>query len=1404
MGSWRLALCTWGRGMRSQRWVACALLASACSWAGAQSTMETQVTASNVTMYPHEISRIPPIMPKTIPGSGRPAALITMMYQVDTQDWDQARQRATAQLAVALGVPVDYFTVTLFAGIRTGPACTPLPGQQNPGPETLKCKDSVTGKYLLAPGIGGASSDWSLENADPRQCVPLQPSVPVVSKYSSKIALSSFNPVWTSPDELEQLSWQTEMCVSKINTSLLIYPLVLSSLFVTGFRDTGDGVTPGNANVQADKSRNITFDLWIVGDIPITWATFLMSKFQLNGTIPLPLYQPEVLDVTAKTTGFINISRQILSIKQNVNGRNTGFLNTLPVCFDPPIAAKGCYRIDHMLYEYPPLTEYKLKNLLLWSRTGIVTATQDVYENEFSTTAGPWPVFDWLLPKPSVVFGPWTQYTHPQKQYVYNESCVRGNPCPDPPQIAPSQRYLHSAILYTTWDFQSHAFRYLCNSDPGCGSDCLTNLTCLNGFKYFDNNFYFSSGSFKGDDNGVIPYLTLSDQDCPASCCSNRRMCMRVTDVLGYKVPFNAPMMLIFGGRTYQHKKDDMGRLIYHNCEHIPPDSLRPEWRSCQEMVVNDLWRYNILEDKWEFIKQDALISPTTGKSIGFPKARYAHASSLVQVIDPRDPGQKRQYMYIYGGIGPQCAGSVCSDVWQYEIGWAAQAYYPKLVGGDWMRGNTWQKLKNCPYGGRYHHHMVTTSSQEYMYVYGGQTLGGYQQTLLRYRVATDLWEDVGATSYGRQSLIRYMYDYTGQAVPYVLATDQYDPKIDYPCNAAYSFTGIQAHCRVCPTCGLQIKKLAEGGVFPAPRGDHGFASLLIPGDADESLIVFGGFRTTWGSGNDPSTACPATTASNSESTTTTLAQIMSTTRAAKTTAAAVETTTRTAKTTSTRKGDVPNIGTFPTIGGEAGALVTKPTTAPTTAATTSIGSSTAETEAGATTTSESSTIAMTEITAESETTTGSPSSTTAGMRGGFTTSTARTTQLETTTTKRTTTTETTTVNKGGPVAGCNPKYYFGDLWMYNAQQTLWSEVAITGEGPSPRRGHKMILRRPGTNDTQLVVFGGNNQDKCFSDLWTLNVLRSGQELAWARMDTFYDGPSPPAVSYHSLVYVADLDLVVLFGGLHWNQTDVTVSDALRDIDRRCLKEAQALSQNYKGLAEPEFMAAMAKLCAQPDIIFCCILTNTPQPLPSSLLGYQIRSPDGTLNISAVGSMCRYECIQQSFYPEFYPIMQEGVWTFSGNRCPNNCNGNGYCDLSLCICDIGWYGKDCSFARCPGSFCYAHPNTKEQSCIECSSHGRCIDSQCHCDPGWGYDDCSTPLCDDNCSSTPSVTQGICIEDFPVHQCHCLGRWSGPSCNQSLCLNGCSDKGECKPTGECICRTGFYGPDCSLFTIPIAD
>jgi len=357
------------------------------------------------------------------------------------------------------------------------------------------------------------------------------------------------------------------------------------------------------------------------------------------------------------------------------------------------------------------------------------------------------------------------------------------------------------------------------------------------------------------------------------------------------------------------------------------------------------------------------------------------------------------------------------------------------------------------------------------------------------------------------------------------------------------------------------------------------------------------------------------------------------------------------------------------------------------------------------------------------------------------------------------------------------------------------------GEPPPSRKGHTMFARKARGNDTAVVLFGGNNQDDPLNDLWILNIKRPGVEKMWTQLDKFFPGVRPPAVSFHTMIYVEELDTAFVFGGLSWSRTDLLETDRLRNIDRRCLKEAQGLPMTDHGSTEQNFLAKMVAKCTASQ--FCCFFTEsvrTSGRAPGAFMsGMRIRTEDYALNLTAISTLCRADCEAKAFFPEFYPIISEGVWTFNMSSCPNNCNNHGRCDFSQCICETSWYGADCSLQKCPGTVCYADSSTKEQFCLECSGHGRCINSKCLCDPGWSYEDCSVPLCENNCSSTPIMQRGVCVEDFPVHSCHCFGRYSGYTCSELLCLNACSGRGTCVD-GVCNCETGFHGDDCSVFMI----
>jgi hypothetical protein len=60
---------------------------------------------------------------------------------------------------------------------------------------------------------------------------------------------------------------------------------------------------------------------------------------------------------------------------------------------------------------------------------------------------------------------------------------------------------------------------------------------------------------------------------------------------------------------------------------------------------------------------------------------------------------------------------------------------------------------------------------------------------------------------------------------------------------------------------------------------------------------------------------------------------------------------------------------------------------------------------------------------------------------------------------------------------------------------------------------------------------------------------------------------------------------------------------------------------------------------------------------------------------------------------------------YSLEKCQNNCNNHGKCDLDTmqCKCDIGYKGEFCEFKDCT---------------LPCLNNGKCIDGACFCEIGW--------------------------------------------------------------------------------------
>ncbi|KAF4656413.1 hypothetical protein FOZ61_006999 [Perkinsus olseni] len=140
--------------------------------------------------------------------------------------------------------------------------------------------------------------------------------------------------------------------------------------------------------------------------------------------------------------------------------------------------------------------------------------------------------------------------------------------------------------------------------------------------------------------------------------------------------------------------------------------------------------------------------------------------------------------------------------------------------------------------------------------------------------------------------------------------------------------------------------------------------------------------------------------------------------------------------------------------------------------------------------------------------------------------------------------------------------YYLDDLWYYSTSGLLWREVFTAEKRPTPRvrRGAAAVTLRDQTGDAQLLMIGGRHHDDLFEDMWILDVQRSPRGARqWSRIDGTIRGRKPPPAAYHTLNYASTAtgDMVVLLGGLTWSKTRIAETDVLRDLDRRCFKQAK-------------------------------------------------------------------------------------------------------------------------------------------------------------------------------------------------------------------------------------------------------
>ncbi|KAF4712321.1 hypothetical protein FOZ62_003727, partial [Perkinsus olseni] len=176
-------------------------------------------------------------------------------------------------------------------------------------------------------------------------------------------------------------------------------------------------------------------------------------------------------------------------------------------------------------------------------------------------------------------------------------------------------------------------------------------------------------------------------------------------------------------------------------------------------------------------------------------------------------------------------------------------------------------------------------------------------------------------------------------------------------------------------------------------------------------------------------------------------------------------------------------------------------------------------------------------------------------------------------------------------------------------------------------------------------MIGGRHHDELFEDMWILDVQRSPRGARqWSRIDGTIRGPKPPPAAYHTLNYASTAtgDMVVLLGGLTWSKTRIAETDVLRDLDRRCFKQAKDIYSQF--CTEDGSSCDLDK--AFESIEMQCNTTNAERGGENHVGPFcceVLADRDSITTASELSRKCKALCQTNAFSAEFDPRISEGV-----------------------------------------------------------------------------------------------------------------------------------------------------------------
>mmetsp|Transcript_1545 Transcript_1545/g.3304 ORF Transcript_1545/g.3304 Transcript_1545/m.3304 type:complete len:591 (+) Transcript_1545:547-2319(+) len=232
----------------------------------------------------------------------------------------------------------------------------------------------------------------------------------------------------------------------------------------------------------------------------------------------------------------------------------------------------------------------------------------------------------------------------------------------------------------------------------------------------------------------------------------------------------------------------------------------------CGAELLNEIWFYSVINNTLTYIK------PTYNRllysSFKTPSPRQGHAAAYIEVTSEDIITRQlttRKYMYIYGGFSLDCS-QACSDLWRYEIPWAAQRYYPEPSAGYWNRGGHWEVIElNYWPGPRMFHSLTASPDYQHIYMFGGTANGKYYNELWKYNVKASSWENI--QTLGINTVMRTITLWTGEDIEMQV---EFSKRVESD-SVVYT----------------------SGGKKPDPRCSHSI--VYFSGVSENYIILFGG-----------------------------------------------------------------------------------------------------------------------------------------------------------------------------------------------------------------------------------------------------------------------------------------------------------------------------------------------------------------------------------------------------------------------------------------------------------------------------------------------------------------------------------------------------------------------------------